>query len=144
MPGADAFFGVEGTLAIVSGSSTLVSTANRLVGMVMLADEFRVGYLEDGQNYVLGARANGRRRRARFTIIPYDAGGNALTAKANVKLPDPLARIQIAGSGLDLFDGYWNYIESATVDISTDGFIQIPLICGQFWSTTANAFVALT
>ena len=75
--------------------------------------------------------------------IDYDAGGNKVTAKANVKLPDLLAVITITDTGT-FFDGTYNYVGGGTVTPSSDGFLKISLPCEAYDSAGTGTFAALT
>lgn len=139
--GTAAVHTVPGTLAFTG----LVTTQNRMVG-ASVQDEFAVAELRDGNNNVIGAFASGRVRRATFDIVPYDSNGVLATAKSNVKLPDPLAVVTIAGFGVDELDGTWNYVGGGSIALSTDGYIRVTLPCAQYdtGNGTPAALAAVT
>lgn len=108
----------------------------KLVG-AGVTDEFDVAELKDGTGEIIGAGASGRRRKATFEIIPYDASGVLTTSKLNIKLPEPLAKVTISNFGIDELDGDWNYIGGGQIALSPDGFVRVTLPCAKYESTPA-------
>mgnify|MGYP000846077795 CR=1 FL=1 len=139
---AAGYYAINAGFAITSGTNTLAKTQNLVQG-IRLNDIAAIAKLKDGRGNVKGLDGAGRERHITVDIVPYDSGGNKVTAKANIKLPDPMAVITITDTGT-IFDGTYNYVGGADITASTDGFLKISLPCEAYDSSETGTFAALT
>lgn len=139
---AAGYYAINAGFAITTGANTLAKTQNLVIG-IRMTDVAAIAKLKDGRGNVKGLDGAGRERHITVDIVPYDAGGNKVTAKANFKLPDPMAVITISDTGT-LFDGTYNYMGGGEPLPSTDGFLKISLPCEAYDSSETGVFAALT
>lgn len=139
--GLAAVFGAKGTVAY-TGVST---TQNKKLG-TPLDDEFNVVEGKDGAGEVFGVAASGRKHKITIVIVPVDptSPSSLATAASNIKLPDPLAKVTLAGFGNSLYDGDWNYIGGGKIDETDEGFLKVTLPCGRWGTPTPVAMNAVS
>lgn len=128
---------------MISGGASVASSTNRVVG-ITFTDEYSVAKLKDGLGDTLGMDPYGRERKATLEIVPYDANGNAVTARSNIKLPDPCSVVTISDTGIAFIDGYWNAVGSPTVTPSSDGYLKVSIPLEQVWNRSTGLYGALT
>lgn len=141
--GVATVWGMNGTLAIAAftgGATILATTANKLMGG-SLSDEVAVGTLEAGGEIIGKSFAN-RMHKITFEIVPIDATTippSLATSKSHIVLPDPGAKVTIAGFGNSLYDGDWNYVGGGTITPGTQPteHLKITIPCERFGSTPA-------
>ena len=144
MPTNAAFYiGISSGLAMISGGATIAKTTNRVVG-VTFTDEYTVAKLKDGISATSGMTPVDRTRKATFDIVPYDAGGNPVTARTNIKIPDPCSVITISDTNIPYIDGYWNVVGSPSFTLATDGALKISIPCEQQYVPETGSYGALT
>lgn len=139
------YFAIKGTLQFISGGQVVSAATNKLVG-VTFTEEFGVAKLKDGPGNTISMKAFGAERKATFEFVPVDANGNEVTAAANVKVPDRLSLVTIAGTGLSILDGTWNFVGPFGVNPTTEAWLKCSAPCEKPCADTLGngAFAALS
>lgn len=101
--------GVHGTVAI-AGAVTLASTDNKPQS-VELDRQFDVNQVRDGKGAFVAAVAGETTDTLKVRMIPIDGSvSSALSvAKTNIKLPERLGKVTLAGFGNANIDGDWHF-----------------------------------
>ncbi len=124
-----------------SGSATVLATTdNKALGLAPLNDEVEVGELS-AMGEIVGASFGNRKHTITVEIVPIDPAspGTLATAKTKVVLPEPGAKVTIAGTGITAVDGDWNYIGGGSIQLGKDPkeHVKVILPCAKFGSTPA-------
>lgn len=103
-------WGNPGTVAY----SGMLSTNNAVRGGFRLKDELRVSDARDASGVIFASNARRDVQTITVDLTPYSVTSLA-AAKGLVSLPGPGAVVTIAGVGISLFDGDWNYVSGGEI-----------------------------